>query len=214
MTDTPDNKPLPTDDAETHKEKMEALRQEQAAKVRSKTEERGIVLVNTGDGKGKSTAGFGLAIRAAGCGQKVGLVQFIKGTWKTGEAEALKRFPEIRHVVSGEGFTWNTQDKAKDIEAARRGWNIAVEMIEASRGDNPEYSLVILDELNIALSYGYLPVDEVVQAIVNKPRELSICITGRGAPPELINVADTVTEMKPIKHAFDAGILARRGIEY
>lgn len=214
MTNDPDNKPLPTDDAETHKAKMEALRQEQAAKVRSKTEERGIVLVNTGDGKGKSTAGFGLAIRAAGCGQKVGLVQFIKGTWKTGEAEALKRFPEIRHVVSGEGFTWNTQDKAKDIEAARRGWNIALEMIEASRGENPEYSLVILDELNIALSYGYLPVQEVVDAIVNKPKELSICITGRGAPQALLDVADTVTEMKPIKHAFDAGILARRGIEY
>lgn len=214
MTNTSDNKPQPTDDAETHKAKMEALRQEQAAKVRSKTEERGIVLVNTGDGKGKSTAGFGLAIRAAGCGQKVGLVQFIKGTWKTGEAEALKRFPEIRHVVSGEGFTWNTQDKAKDIEAARRGWNIALEMIEASRGDTPAYSLVILDELNIALSYGYLPVEEVVQAVVNKPRDLSICITGRGAPQELIAVADTVTEMKPIKHAFDAGILARRGIEY
>ncbi len=168
MTDTTDTLPLPTDDAETHKAKMEALRQEQAAKVRSKTEERGIVLVNTGDGKGKSTAGFGLAIRAAGCGQKVGLVQFIKGTWKTGEAEALKRFPEIRHVVSGEGFTWNTQDKAKDIEAARRGWNLALEMIEASRSDTPEYSLVILDELNIALSYGYLPVEEVVHAVVNK----------------------------------------------
>jgi cob(I)alamin adenosyltransferase len=215
MTDNNSNdKPLPTDDASTHKAKMEALRQEQAAKVRSKTEERGIVLVNTGDGKGKSTAGFGLALRAAGCGQKVGLVQFIKGTWKTGEAEALKRFPEVRHVVSGEGFTWNTQDKAKDIEAARRGWNIALEMIEQSRGENPEYSLVILDELNIALSYGYLPVQEVVQAVLNKPRDLSICITGRGAPQELIDVADTVTEMRPIKHAFDAGILARRGIEY
>lgn len=214
MTNGPDNKPSPHDDAETHKAKMEALRQEQAAKLRSKTEERGVVLVNTGDGKGKSTAAFGLAMRAAGCGQKVGLVQFIKGTWKTGEGEALKRFPEIRHVVSGEGFTWNTQDKNKDIEAARRGWDIALDMIEKSRGDAPEYALVILDELNVALSYGYLPVEEVVHAVVNKPRELSICITGRGAPKELIDVADTVTEMKPIKHAFDAGILARRGIEY
>lgn len=203
-----------SDDAATHKERMEALRKEQAEKVKSKNEERGIVLVNTGDGKGKSTAGFGLAIRAAGCGQKVGLIQFIKGTWKTGEAEALKRFPEIRHVVSGEGFTWNTQDKAKDIAAVRRGWEVALEMIEASRGENPEYSLLILDELNIALSYGYLPVSEVVDAVRNKPRELSICITGRGAPAELIEAADTVTEMKPIKHAFDAGIMARRGIEY
>jgi cob(I)alamin adenosyltransferase len=210
MTD--ENKP--SDDAATHKEQMEALRKEQAAKVKAKTEDRGIVLVNTGDGKGKSTAGFGLAIRAAGCGQKVGVVQFIKGTWKTGEAEALKRFPEIRHVVSGEGFTWNTQDKTKDIAAVRRGWDIVLEMIEASRSETPEYALLVLDELNIALSYEYLPVSEVIEALRNKPRELSICITGRGAPQELIDVADTVTEMKPIKHAFDAGIRARRGIEF
>lgn len=213
MTD--ENKPNETsNDAAEHKEKMEALRQEQAAKVKSKTEDRGIVLVNTGDGKGKSTAGFGLAMRAAGCGQKVGIVQFIKGTWKTGEAEALKRFPEIRHVVSGEGFTWNTQDKSKDIAAVRRGWDIALEMIEASRGEKPEYDLIVLDELNIALSYGYLPVSDVLETLRNKPRELSICITGRGAPQELIDAADTVTEMKPIKHAFDAGIRARRGIEF
>lgn len=212
MTDKTD--PHADDEATTHQERMEALRQEQADKVRSKNEDRGIVLVNTGDGKGKSTAGFGLAIRAAGCGQRVGLVQFIKGTWKTGEAEALKRFPEIRHIVSGEGFTWNTQDKEKDIAAVRRGWDVALQMVEASRGDNPEYSLIILDELNIALGYGYLPVSEVVEMVRNKPRELSICITGRGAPQELIDVADTVTEMKPIKHAFDAGIRARRGIEF
>lgn len=211
---TNENDTHSAEDAEAHRQRMEALRQEQAEKVRSKNEDRGIVLVNTGDGKGKSTAGFGLALRAAGCGQNVGLVQFIKGTWKTGEAEALKRFPEIRHVVSGEGFTWNTQDKEKDIAAVRRGWEIALEMIEASRGDSPAYSLIILDELNIALSYGYLPVSEVIEAVRNKPQELSICITGRGAPQELIDVADTVTEMKPIKHAFDAGIRARRGIEF
>ncbi len=212
MTDKID--PHADDEATTHQERMEALRQEQADKVRSKNEDRGIVLVNTGDGKGKSTAGFGLAIRAAGCGQNVGLVQFIKGTWKTGEAEALKRFPEIRHVVSGEGFTWNTQDKEKDIAAVRRGWDVALQMVEASRGDKPEYSLIVLDELNIALGCGYLPVNEVVEMVRNKPRELSICITGRGAPQELVDVADTVTEMKPIKHAFDAGIRARRGIEF
>lgn len=211
---TNENDTHSAEDAEAHRQRMEALRQEQAEKVRSKNEDRGIVLVNTGDGKGKSTAGFGLALRAAGCGQNVGLVQFIKGTWKTGEAEALKRFPEIRHVVSGEGFTWNTQDKEKDIAAVRRGWEIALEMIEASRGDSPAYSLIVLDELNIALSYGYLPVSEVIEAVRNKPQELSICITGRGAPQELIDVADTVTEMKPIKHAFDAGIRARRGIEF
>ena len=202
------------DEAEAHKERMEALRKEQSAKVRSKTLDRGIVVVNTGDGKGKSTAAFGLAMRAAGSGQHVGLVQFIKGTWKTGEAEALKRFPEVKHVVSGEGFTWNTQDKSKDIAAARRGWDIALEMIEQSRGEQAKYSLVILDELNIVLSYGYLPVEEVVEAMRNKPEQLSICITGRGAPDELIEVADTVTEMRPIKHAFEAGIKARQGIEF
>ena len=131
-----------TTDAASHKEQMEALRKEQAAKVKSKTEDRGIVLVNTGDGKGKSTAGFGLAIRAAGCGQKVGVVQFIKGTWKTGEGEALKRFPEIRHVVSGEGFTWDTQDKSKDIAAVRRGWDTALEMIEASRAWDTQVNLL------------------------------------------------------------------------
>lgn len=200
--------------AAEHKAKMQELQKEQNAKVRSKLVDRGVLIVNTGDGKGKSTAGFGLAIRAAGCGHRVGLIQFIKGTWKTGEGEALKRFPEITHVVSGDGFTWNTQDREKDVASARRGWDRAVAMIEASRGESPEYQLIILDELNIALQYDYLPLAEVVEVLSNKPQELSICVTGRGAKPELIAIADTVTEMKPIKHAFDAGIQARRGIEY
>jgi cob(I)alamin adenosyltransferase len=199
---------------ELHKEQMQALKQEQDAKVRSKLTERGIVIVNTGDGKGKSTAGFGLAMRAAGSGQRVAIIQFIKGTWKTGEGEALKRFPEITHVVSGDGFTWNTQDREKDIASARRGWQQAVEMIEASRGPEPKYNLIVLDELNIALHYEYLPVEEVVAVLRNKPTELSICLTGRGAKPEIIEVADTVTEMRSVKHAFDTGIQARRGIEF
>lgn len=202
------------DEAQAHKEKMQALKEEQARKVADKTIDRGVIIVNTGDGKGKSTAGFGLAIRAAGSGQRVGVVQFIKGTWKTGEAEAFKRFPEIDHVVSGKGFTWNTQDKTKDIEAAREGWKIACEMIEQSRGDAPKYQLIVLDELNIVLSYDYLPTDEVVEVLRNKPEQLSIAVTGRGARPELIELADTVTEMKAVKHAFDAGIRARRGIEF
>jgi cob(I)alamin adenosyltransferase len=205
------------DDSErnaAHKQQMQALKQEQDAKVRAKNVDRGVVIVNTGDGKGKSTAAFGLALRAAGSGLRVGLIQFIKGTWKTGEAEALKRFPEITHIVSGEGFTWNTQDREKDIAAARRGWQLACEMIEASRGPEPKYDLVILDELNIALGYGYLPVEEVVKVIGHKPQELSLAITGRGAPAELIAAADTVTEMRSIKHAFDVGIQARRGIEF
>ena len=198
----------------THKEKMQALKAEQDAKVRAANEKRGIVIVNTGDGKGKSTSAFGTAIRAAGHGLRVGLVQFIKGTWKTGEREALKRFPEIEHVISGDGFTWNTQDCGSDTESAQRGWEAALAMIEAARQDPTRYHLLILDELNIALRYGYLPVDEVADALRNKPRELSILVTGRDAPQAIVDAADTVTRMDNVKHAFDAGIKARRGVDF
>ncbi len=197
-----------------HKQKMQALKAEQDAAVRAKHEKRGVIVVNTGDGKGKSSSAFGVAIRAAGHGQRVGLVQFIKGTWKTGEQAALKRFPEITHVVSGDGFTWNTQDREQDIASARAGFERAKEMIEATRVGVDPYDVIILDELNIALYYDYLPVDEVVSVLANKPLELSIVVTGRGAKPELIAIADTVTEMRPIKHAYEAGIAARRGIEF
>lgn len=197
-----------------HQQRMQALKEEQREKIRSKTIRRGVIVVNTGDGKGKSTAAFGVALRAAGNGLKVGLVQFIKGKWKTGEKQALQRFPEIEHVVAGEGFTWNTQDHEKDVAAARRGWDAACAMIEASRGEVPKYQLVILDELNIALRYGHLDVDEVVRVLSNKPEQLNIVVTGRNAKPELIELADTVTEMTPVKHAFDAGIRAQRGIEF
>lgn len=197
-----------------HKARMEEVKARQDAEVRSKHEKRGVIVVNTGDGKGKSSSAFGVAIRAAGHGQRVGIVQFIKGTWKTGEQAALQRFPEITLVISGDGFTWNTQDRAQDIASARAGWEKAKQMIAASQGDAPAYDVVILDELNIALGYDYLPIEEVVEVLKNKPIELSIVVTGRGAKPELIDIADTVTEMRPIKHAFQAGIRARRGIEF
>lgn len=197
-----------------HRERMQALKQEQDSKVRERTIERGVIIVNTGDGKGKSTAAFGLALRAVGVGHKVGIVQFIKGTWKTGEKAALARFPEVDHVVSGEGFTWNTQDRERDISAARRGWQAATTMIEQSRAEPPKYQLIILDELNIALRYDYLPIEAVVQALRSKPERLNIAITGRDARPELIEVADTVTEMRMIKHAFEANIRAQKGIEF
>jgi cob(I)alamin adenosyltransferase len=197
-----------------HKQEMQELKRVQDEKVRATTEKRGIVIVNTGDGKGKSTSAFGTAIRAAGHGLRVGLVQFIKGTWKTGEKEALKRFPEIEHVVSGDGFTWNTQDRAQDIASARRGWEQAIAMIEAARVDPGRYHLVILDELNIALRYDYLPADEVAAVLRGKPRELSILVTGRDAPQAVIDAADTVTRMENVKHAFDAGIKARRGVDF
>lgn len=210
----PRNEPEPTETGAAHRAKMQALKAEQDAKVRAKNIERGVLIVNTGDGKGKSTAAFGLALRAAGVGHRVLLVQFIKGTWKTGETEAIKRFPEIRHVVSGEGFTWNTQDREKDVAATRRGWQVACEAIERSRTDPASTQLVILDELNVVLDYDYLPLPEVLEVLSNKPSELSIAVTGRNAPPGLIALADTVTEMRCVKHAFDAGIAARRGIEF
>jgi cob(I)alamin adenosyltransferase len=199
---------------EEHREAMRALKQEQDAKVRERQERRGIVVINDGDGKGKSTAAFGMALRAAGHGQRVGLVQFIKGTWKTGEQAALARFPEIDHVISGDGFTWNTQDRARDVASAQRGFEIARRMVEDSRGDEPKYDLVILDEINIALRYEYLDVDAVVQLVKNKPRELSVVLTGRDAKPELIAIADTVTRMEAVKHAFDAGVKAREGVDF
>ena len=201
-------------DPVAHKARMEELKQQQDREVRSKNIKRGVIVVNTGDGKGKSTAAFGVAIRAAGHGQRVGLVQFIKGTWKTGEQAAIKRFPEIVHVVSGDGFTWVTQDREKDVASARAGWEQVKAMIEASRSEPPQFDVLVLDELNVALGYDYLPLDEVVGTLAHKPEALSIVVTGRGAKPELIAIADTVTEMRPIKHAFEAGIKARRGVEF
>jgi cob(I)alamin adenosyltransferase len=204
----------PTDQNAAHKERMQALQDEQDREVRSKHIKRGVIVVNTGNGKGKSTAAFGVAIRAAGHGQRVGLVQFIKGNWRTGEQNAVKRFPEITHVVSGDGFTWVTQDREKDIASAEVGWQRAKQMIEESRGQEPAFDVLVLDELNAAVSYGYLPVGDIVEALRQKPPALSIVVTGRDAAPELVAIADTVTEMRAVKHAFEAGIKARRGIEF
>jgi cob(I)alamin adenosyltransferase len=201
-------------ETDEHKEKMKALQKEQRQKVRDKLIDRGVVIVNTGDGKGKSSSAFGTVFRAVGYGYKVGVIQFIKGKWKTGEQGIFSKFDEIDHVISGEGFTWDTQDKTKDIAAARKGWETAVEMIEKCRSGEVDYHLIVLDELNIALRYEYLPVDEIVEVIKNKPEKLNIIITGRDAPQELIDVADTVSEMVPLKHAFDSGIKAQKGIEF
>jgi cob(I)alamin adenosyltransferase len=200
--------------SEEHRLRMIALDAEQTAKVKERDIRRGVLIVNDGGGKGKSTAAFGMAIRAAGHGQRVGLIQFIKGTWKTGEQAAIRRFPEIDHVVSGEGFTWKTQDRQRDIEAARRGWTIAQEMIEASRGPDPKYQVLILDELNIALRYDYLDLAEVVAVLGDRPQELSIMVTGRDAKPELVAIADTVTHMTCVKHAFNQNVRARKGVDF
>ena len=176
----------------------------------TKTIEKGLLIVHTGKGKGKSTAAFGLAVRAIGHGFKVGIVQFVKGAWGTGERTVLAQFPDLVTCrAMGEGFTWDTQDRARDIAAARAAWEVAKAMI----GD-PSYRMVLLDELNIVLRYGYLPLDEVMAALTSKPRDLHVVVTGRNAPAELIEAADLVTEMTLVKHPFRAGVKAQRGIEF
>jgi cob(I)alamin adenosyltransferase len=176
----------------------------------TKTEERGLLILHTGTGKGKSTAAFGLVLRCLGHGMRVGIVQFVKGAWATGERTVLARFPELVTMrAMGEGFTWETQDRARDIAAARAAWELAKAMIADSG-----YRLVLLDELNIVLRYDYLPVEEVMAALKSKPRDLHVVVTGRNAKPELIEIADLVTEMKLVKHPFRAGVKAQAGIEF
>src|ERR1700731_4240414 len=193
-----------------HREKM-ARRQAARRKVlATKTEERGLLIVHTGAGKGKSTAAFGMVMRCLGHGMRVGIVQFIKGAWDTGERHVLERFPDLVTCrAMGEGFTWDTQDRARDIAAARAAWGQAKAMIA-----DPSYRMVLLDELNIVLRYDYLPVEEVVAALKAKPRDLHVVVTGRNAKPELIEIADLVTEMKLVKHPFRGGVKAQAGIEF
>lgn len=203
------NTPNPKDTPEEHRARMVKAKAAQDAEVASKKIRRGVVVVHTGDGKGKSTAGFGVVLRAAGHGQKVAIVQFIKGTWKTGEGNLLKTLPGVTHVVSGDGFTWNTQDKEQDIAAAQQGWARARAFIEAG-----EHDVVVLDELNLTLSYGYIETDDVVTALLEKPEHVSIILTGRRAPQAVIDAADTVTEHTMVKHAYKSGIRARKGVEF
>jgi cob(I)alamin adenosyltransferase len=193
-----------------HAEKM-ARRQAARRKVlATKTEERGLLIVHTGAGKGKTTAAFGMVLRCLGHGMRVGIVQFVKGAWGTGERTVLARFPDLVTCrAMGEGFTWDTQDRARDIAAARAAWELAQAMLA-----DPAYRLVLLDELNIVLRYGYLPLAEVLAALTAKPRDLHVVVTGRNAAPELIELADLVTEMSLVKHPFRAGVKAQRGIEF
>ena len=196
------------EEAARHQQKMARRKALQDAKVASKTREKGLLIVNTGPGKGKSTAAFGLMLRALGHGWKVGVVQFIKGTWDTGERRAVERFADlVEWHVMGEGFTWETQDKARDIAAASRAWDKARELM--ARDD---IRLVILDELNIALRYNYLPLEEVVATLAARRPDLHVVVTGRNAKPEM--TADLVTEAALVKHHFNAGVKAQEGIEY
>ncbi|NNG03500.1 MAG: cob(I)yrinic acid a,c-diamide adenosyltransferase [Inquilinus sp.] len=182
----------------------------------TKTVEKGLLIVHTGKGKGKSTAAFGLAARALGNRMRVGVVQFVKGKWETGERKVLDRFPDqVTIRTMGEGFTWETQDRARDIAATEAAWAAAVEMIEASRGPDPRYDMVILDELNIVLRYDYLPLDAVVETLNGRPPRLHVVVTGRNAKPALIEAADLVTEMTQVKHPFrEQNVKAQRGIEF
>jgi cob(I)alamin adenosyltransferase len=198
---------------EAHREAMKTLQEEQRERVKSKTIRRGLLLVHTGDGKGKSTAAFGLVLRAVGHDQRVAVVQFTKGTWKTGEQATLRKLG-VDLSITGEGFTWDTQDLARDTERARRGWAIACEKLRARDGDAPWFKLVVLDELHIVLRYGYLPVEEIVDELRAHHPDQNVVTTGRDAPDALVAIGDTVTEMRAIKHAFEAGVRAQRGVEF
>ncbi len=193
-----------------HAEKMAKKKAARDKILATKTIEKGLVIVHTGKGKGKSTAAMGLAVRAIGNGMKVGLVQFVKGKWETGERKVLEAFPDLCVMKAmGEGFSWETQDRARDIAAARQAWDAAKEMI-----NDPSYKMVILDELNIVLRYENLPLDEVIETLQNKPEMLHVAVTGRNAKDELIEIADLVTEMTQVKHPFRSGVKAQVGIEF
>jgi len=200
------------DDAESerHRAKMAKRKAVQDAEVAGKTIEKGLLIVHTGPGKGKSTAAFGLALRMLGRGHRVGVVQFIKGAWHTAERDALAKFgDQVSWHTMGEGFTWETQDLARDIAAAERAWAKSVELMA-----DPSFGLVVLDELNIALRYDYLDLAKVVTALRDRRGGLHVVVTGRNAKPDLIAAADLVTEMSLVKHHFAAGVKAQPGIEF
>lgn len=193
-----------------HAEAMHALKAERDAMMREKREGQGLLMVHTGDGKGKSTAAFGMVFRAIGHGFKVGVVQFVKGAWSTGERDVLAKFPELVTIKAmGEGFTWDVADRQRDLTAARAAWEEAKRMIA-----DPSYRMILLDELNIVLRYDYLPLEEVLETLRQKPRDTHVIVTGRNAKDELIEIADLVTEMTEIKHPFRAGVKAQAGVEF
>jgi cob(I)alamin adenosyltransferase len=197
-------------DVERHRGKMAKRKAVQDAEVAEKTIEKGLLIVHTGPGKGKSTAAFGLALRMLGRGHRVGVVQFIKGAWHTAERDALAKFgDQVAWHTMGEGFTWETQDLARDVAAAERAWAKSLELIA-----DPSFALVILDELNIALRYEYLNLAAVVAALRARRPGLHVVVTGRNAKPELVEAADLVTEMTLVKHHFAAGVKAQPGIEF
>lgn len=203
MTETPE-------DFARHNARMKRVQVARERMQARRTMERGLLIVHTGSGKGKSSSAFGMAIRSLGWGMKVGIVQYVKGAWETGEKNFFHANPDLlTFEVMGEGFTWDTQDRARDIEAARAAWERSKELIL-----DPAYDFIILDELNIALRQDILPIDEIVAFLKDRPLTKHICITGRNAKPELIEIADLVTEFEEVKHPFKAGFKAQKGVEY
>ena len=199
-----------TDDDARHKAKMANRKAVQDAEVAGKTIEKGLLIVHTGKGKGKSTAAFGLLLRAIGRGFQCGVVQFGKGAWQSGERSAIERFgDQVKWYTLGEGFTWETQDRARDVAAAERAWARATELM-----DDPSIRLLVLDELNISLRYDHLDLGKVLATFASRRPDLHVVVTGRNAKPELIEIADLVTEMVAVKHHFAAGVKAQQGIEF
>ena len=193
-----------------HKKAMEKQKATVDAAIASATTERGVAVLLTGDGKGKTSSAFGMVMRALGYGQQVGVVQFIKGQQLSGEEHYLKNHcPDVAFYQMGTGFTWDTQDRAADIQAAERTWKVAQEMLR-----NPDLDLVVLDELTYMLAFDYLSEDTVISAISNRPAEQSVIVTGRGGGSKLREVMDTVSEVKEIAHAYREGIAARKGVDY
>ena len=200
------------DENQRHKAKMQKIKAARDKIMQSKTKEKGLIMVHTGAGKGKSSSGFGMIMRCIAHQMPCAVVQFIKGTWVTGERKLLteKFQEECTFVMSGEGFTWETQDRERDIAAAQAGWQRAKEFIK-----DEKYQFVLLDEINIALRYDYIDIDEVVDFLLaEKPPMTHVCLTGRNAKPELIEAADLVTEMTLVKHPFKDGVMAQLGVEF
>jgi cob(I)alamin adenosyltransferase len=197
-------------DADAHKQEMKALQSKQRAKVaEAQDPEKGLVLVHTGNGKGKSSSAFGVIVRALGWKQSVAVVQFIKGTWITGERQFFDRLGGVTWHTMGEGFTWDTQDRARDIAAAEAAFAKASELMASG-----DYDLIVLDEINIALRYDYLDVSQVIKGLDGRNKRTGVILTGRDAKPELMDYADLVTEMTEIKHPYHAGIKAQRGVDF
>jgi len=198
------------DEEARHRDRMRRKKELIDRRIAKATIDRGVLVVNTGNGKGKSSSGFGMLARSLGHGFRCGVVQFIKGSFSTGEEAFFRMFEDgpLDYHVMGEGYTWETQDKARDIAAATAAWEEAERMLR-----DPSYDFVLLDELNIALVKGYLPLDRVLHAFSTRPERQHVVVTGRGAPDELVAAADTVTEMRVVKHAYQAGIRAQKGVE-